>query len=140
MIARITQTVFLALGLAMVWLGFLYSYELKNMPQQEEEPVVEENRFEVYTLANASFEEEEDVQKVELNKLEEPDLVVSTTEERFIQVPEAVEEDPFAFEEPEVNAAGASAAGTPDHFPYVLAGSGLLLLLCGVASVKISNP
>lgn len=140
MIARITQTIFLALGLAMVWLGFLCGFESGNIAQQEEEPVVQENKFEVYTLANTTFEEEEDVQKVELNKLEEPDLVVSTTEERFIPVPEAVEEDPFAFEEPAVNAAGTSAAGTPGHFPYVLAGSGLLLLLCGVASVKLSNP
>lgn len=140
MIARITQTVFLALGLAMVWLGFLCGFETKNIDQQEEESVVQENRFEVYTLANTSFEEEEAVQKVTLNKLEEPDLVVSTSEERFIQVPEAIEEGAFGLEEPVVNAAGTSAAGTPDHFPYVLAGSGMLLLLCGVASVKISTP
>lgn len=137
MIARVIQTIFLAVGLAMVWLGFLYSYELKNLAKQEELvelEVKEEAVFETYTLANTTFDEEEDVQAVKLNKIQEPDLQVATSEERFREEPEKVEEEVYEPEE-----AGLVAGNIPGDFPYILAGSGLLLLLCGIASVKNSN-
>lgn len=134
MIVRVIQTIFLVVGLVMVWLAFLYNYELKNLVVQEE-PVVQESKFEIYTLANTTFEEEEPFETVALNKFQEPDMLVATGEEQFIKDPMSLSEEMPEQEEETI----LTAAKAPADFPYILAGSGLLLLVCGIASVKISG-
>ncbi len=135
MIVRVIQTIFLVVGLAMVWLGFLYNYELSSLAEQEP-PGRQENKFEVYTLANTSFDEDEPFETVALNKIDESDMQVVNGEEQFMPDPVKLSEEmPEQAEE----ASTLTAAKAPADFPFILAGAGLLLLFCGIASVKISS-
>jgi hypothetical protein len=136
MIVRVIQTIFLVVGLVMVWLAFLYNFEANNLAVQEE-PVVQESKFEIYTLANTTFEEEEPFETVALNKFQEPDMLVATGEEQFVKDPMSFELDEEAAEQEEETI--LTAAKAPADFSYILAGSGLLLLVCGIASLKISG-
>ena len=133
MVAKTVRTIFLALGLAMIWLGFFYSYELKKMQASgaaggSAEPLVE---FETYTLENNQYEGEFSP-KVEFSLMNETDSSYLLMQE-----------------EPAVNSYNTAGFAkefdlmeqerTLSLFPVILTFAGAVFLVFGFFSCKIKE-
>lgn len=139
--ARSIQTIFLAVGLAMVWLGLFYTYELNARQQGQEGEgnfFEQETGFQVYTLSNKSYGEDS-TQTMKLNELEGADLSVSSAEETFISEPGLFQDKELLGEKIEEENKAGAVEEAPASFPFMLAFGGLLLFCCGLVSVKLSG-
>lgn len=138
---RSIQTIFLAVGLAMVWLGLFYGYELnvRQQAQQEEAYFFEqESSFEVYTLSNKRYGEDS-TQNMKLNELEGADLSAASAGETFISEPGLFQDKELLGESIEREDEEGAVEEVPASFPLMLALGGLLLIACGMASVRLSG-
>lgn len=153
MLPKIFRTIFLALGLAMVWLGFFYQYELKKQPVIVQE--FEEESFygglEVYTLADDNYSEsDEALSGLELMPLHVTDFSVSISPDESLspdieQQQEQIEEESAAIpaetavEVNELQAEQPMQEAGIGRFPLVLAAAGAFFLFCGVLSCRLNN-
>jgi hypothetical protein len=148
MLTRLLTTIFLALGLAMVWLGFFYHHELqrKAVVEQEagEEPFFEELEF--YTLADDQYTESDDaLSGVELSPLHITDFsiyvfpedqVLHESSESLEKSPESTKSAMEALAEKESD---LLEEGAVENFPLILAMSGALFMAFGIFSCKVSE-
>ena len=138
MIPKLVKRLFLALGLAMLWLGFLYSYELNK----QESAVVEADKkqaarhFETYTLSNDAYSEEA-IEELKFNNPGNGDRALiyplgdfpesDEVEPEYINTAGFTEE----FDELEV-----SAESTEAPFPLILVFGGAGFLLIGFLTLR----
>ncbi len=141
MIPDIVKKVFIALGLAMVWLAFFCSYELKMQKEASVTPetVQSPRGLETYTLTNNSYSEEV-VEELEFNNVNNKDRTLiyrlqdlPESESGPERVNTAAFADEFdaldaAYEEPE-------EAG----FSVILAGGGVLFLIFGFYTFHVEH-
>ena len=124
---------FLALGLAMVWLGFFYKYELSKQEAvaEEKKPGTHVEGFDTYTLENDQYEGEYSPQ-TEFTFLNDNDSIFLLREE-----------------EPALNTVNTASFGkefelleqeesSPGFFPVLLICSGAAFLFFGIASFRKS--
>lgn len=147
MLPKVVRTIFLALGLAMLWLGFFYQYELKKQPVQ---PVIvqeaeEENFFgelELYTLADDNYtESDEALSGLELMPLHITDFSISVPAEES-WLPKTAQDGagtPAAASTEEVQTGAIVQEAGTGRFPLILAAAGAFFLLCGVLSCRLNN-
>lgn len=144
MLPKVVRTIFLALGLAMLWLGFFYQYELKKQPVIVQE-AEEENFFgelELYTLADDNYtESDEALSGLELMPLHVTDFSISVpAEESWLP---KIEQDgagtPAAAGTEEVETGVFVQEAGTGRFPLILAAAGAFFLLCGVLSCRLNN-
>ena len=138
MIPILVKRLFLALGLAMLWLGFLYSYELNK----QENALVEADKkpaarhFETYTLSNDAYSEEA-IEELKFNNPGNRDHALIYPLGDF---PESDEVEPeyyntAGFAE-EFNEFEVSAESTKLPFPLILVFGGAGFLLIGFLAIR----
>lgn len=145
MLTRLLSTIFLALGLAMIWLGFFYHHELqrKAVVEQEarEEPFFEELEF--YTLADDQYTESDDaLSGVELSPLHVTDFSIYAFPEDQV-----LREGSAGFEESPESSMEALAEkesdfleeGPVENFPLILGMAGAVFMAFGIFSCKVSE-
>lgn len=148
MLPKVLRTIFLALGLAMIWLAFFYHYELKKQPvivqEYEEESFYGE--LETYTLADDNYtESDETFSGLELMPLHVTDFSISISPKEdwlpsIEQQQEQMDEDAAtAAEVKEMPAAQQVQEAGIGRFPLVLAAAGAFFLFCGVLSCRLNK-
>lgn len=148
MIPNIIRTIFLALGLFMLWLGFLYHYELgirEKLPEEaiistEKQDALPVRELATYTLSNDAYSAEA-VKELEFNNLDskENTLIYRLGEyQESDQMPETINTAGFATEfdllEEETKAEKQDPARS---LPALLSGGGILFLLIGFLAFRL---
>lgn len=144
MLPKVLRTIFLALGLAMIWLGFFYHYELKKQPVMVQEAEAEDfyGELELYTLADDNYtESDEAFSGLELMPLHVTDFSISVApEESWLPIAEhgqAAAPTETITEEVQTGAL-VQEAGI-GRFPLILAAAGAFFIFCGVLSCRLNN-